>query len=648
MARWAPPPRTLPSLWVEANREMPDGSPIPGRFRFTHTPYLREILDCSVDRRVRRIVCRKSAQVGWTDGVVCNLVASRIDNNPSRMVILFPREKSAIDFNDEKLEPMITASPRLRARVNLTSRFAGNRQLFKQFEGGFLKFIASNAPGDVKSTSAPLVIVEEPDDCNQNVKGQGDSIKMAEERAKAYHNALIAIGGTPTARGASAIDAEMEKTDMRTFRVPCHHCGVAHALEWENVKWEQDSAHPHSVYGKHHPETAYYECPACAAHWNDAERLRNIRKGQWVATKPFTGAAGFDNLNEIYSPFPGSTMPRVVEKFLDAHKDYEAGQPEKLITFTNSSLGRSFEFRSEAPPLSELEQRGEDYAEHTIPAGGLVLVIGVDVQHNRFAMSIWAYGRGLESWLVYYGEEYGTPVDKNDPIWAGLDAILARAYQHESGAALHIEACSIDCGDGQTSDAVYDWVRRHRSGTCKVMAAKGRQDGEIFSVPPVKSIDHSVASKASRYGVKVHMVGTEKAKDLLLGFTAEGGRIKLCDRDADGTVKTGRGPGRMHWYKGVRSDFLPGLVESEVKIPGVGGRKVWTQKIGRANEPLDTTGYAEHAARALRLHLYNDAQWAAREQRLGATKSATVANAPVAAGREGVFFALTDQRKNAQ
>jgi phage terminase large subunit GpA-like protein len=36
----------------------------------------------------------------------------------------------------------------------------------------------------VKSTSARVVIVEEPDDISQNVKGQGDVIKMAEERAK--------------------------------------------------------------------------------------------------------------------------------------------------------------------------------------------------------------------------------------------------------------------------------------------------------------------------------------------------------------------------------------------------------------------------------------------------------------------------------
>jgi hypothetical protein len=50
-----------------------------------------------------------------------------------------------------------------------------------------------------------------------------------------------------------------------------------------------------------------------------------------VATAPFTGAAGFDELNELYSPFPGSRMAAVVGKFLDATKVFKAGNAEKLI-----------------------------------------------------------------------------------------------------------------------------------------------------------------------------------------------------------------------------------------------------------------------------------------------------------------------------
>lgn len=612
-----------PAEWAERYRELPAGSAMPGKFSLAITPYLREILEVCNDRRVHRVVCRKSAQIGWTDGVVLNLIGSRMDHNPGRMLVLFPREKTAIDFNDEKLEPMIEATRRLGEKVNLKSRSAGNRQLFKTFPGGFLKLIASNAPGDVKSTSAPLVVVEEPDDCNQNVRGQGDSIKLAEERTKTYHNALIVIGGTPTIAGVSAIDAEMEKTDRRKWCVPCHHCGEAHPLAWENVRWTKDPEQPHPVYGKHHPETAAYVCPACGATWNDAERVRNVRRGHYVATAPFTGAAGFDDLNELYSSFPQSTMRRITEKFLTAHREFKAGSDTALIAFWNSSLGRSYEYKSELPSTSVLKERAEAYAQFTVPVGGLALVMGVDVQHNRLAIQIWAYGRDLESWLVFWGEEFGSPADKSDAVWEALDGYLHRTYRHASGAEMSIDAVSIDSSDGQTADAVYHWVRKHHRGRCRVMAVKGRSTagGEIFKVPEARSIDpRHTGTKASKYGVKIYLVGTERAKDHLLGWTAEGGRIKLCDRGADGRVSTGRGAGRMHWYAEVRDDFYEQLADSEVKVPNAkaGGKLVWTLKAGRRNEALDCAVYCEHAARALSLHTWNEARWSARESALQA------------------------------
>jgi phage terminase large subunit GpA-like protein len=311
-------------------------------------------------------------------------------------------------------------------------------------------------------------------------------------------------------------------------------------------------------------------------------------------------------------------MPRVVEKFLDASRAFNAGNAEKMIAFHNSSLGRSYEYRAELPPLADLEARAEDYPESSVAAGGLVLVLGADVQHDRIALTVWAYGRGMESWLVFWGEEYGHPPNTEDAIWTALDRIVARSFPHASGTALRISAVSIDSGDGQSVDAVYSWVRRQRDYRCKVMAVKGRAkgEGEIFVAPPERSIDQQRSSRASRYGLKVYVVGTERAKDLILGFTADGGRIKRCDRDAEGNVKTGRGPGRMHWYAGVRRDFFEQLADSEVKAPNAkaGGRRIWTLKAGRRNEALDCTVYAEHAARALRLHLFNDADWLRLEQ----------------------------------
>ena len=35
-----------------------------------------------------------------------------------------------------------------------------------------------------------------------------------------------------------------------------------------------------------------------------------------------------------------------------------------------------------------------------MPAGGLFLTAGADVQKDRIEVDVWAWGRGLESWLI--------------------------------------------------------------------------------------------------------------------------------------------------------------------------------------------------------------------------------------------------------
>ena len=94
-------------------------------------------------------------------------------------------------------------------------------------------------------------------------------------------------------------------------------------------------------------------------------------------------------------------------------------------------------------------------------------------------------------WLVYWGElaAKSSTVDKSDPVWQALDKVLFSTYEHVTGFRMRIESTSIDSSDGQTSDAVYSYVRsRQKRG---VMAAKGSSNDsgqrEIFALP--KKID---------------------------------------------------------------------------------------------------------------------------------------------------------------
>lgn len=562
-------------------------------------------MDALDDPQVYKVVCMKSAQIGWTDGVINNYVGRRIDIDPCPMVVMFAKEAAAKEYMQEKFEPMVEATPRLSERVDVTrSRKADNRRTFKNFSGGFLKLVGSNSPTNVKSTPAPVVIVEEPDDCAQNVGDQGDAIKLLEERTKTYSRRKVVFGGTPSVKGVSTIEDAYNNSDQRKFYVPCHECGEAHVLDWDHVVWDEpDDGVVHLVYGRARPETARYACPHCGALWTDEDRRRNVRRGEWRAHAEFRGVAGF-YLNELYSPFPGSSLARLVERYLEARQSQQRGDPTDMIVFVNSALGLPYEYESDVPEAEELAERAEPYEPMTVPSGGLVLTAGVDVQHDRLAVIIRAWGRDEESWLVHWCELYArnSCADRGDPVWGELDALLFQPFRHATGAALQISAISIDASDGQTSDAVYAWVRA-KSGR-GVMAVKGASetgagaDREIFSLP--RKLDtNNRNTKAARHGLRVYLVGTHRAKDAIAA------RLRL----------DGHGPGRMHWHEGVRADYLEQLT-AEVKVPQRRGRDLWQKRAGARNEALDCEVYALHAARSLKLHAWKPARWDQLEQAL--------------------------------
>lgn len=609
MRGWQPPPKLTTTEWANRYRYLAaESSALPGKYDVKLTPWVPGMHDALDDPSVYKVVCMKSAQVAWTDGVINNWIGRIIDIDPSPVIGLFAKTDSAREYGQEKLAPMVMATPRLANKIDVaTSRKDGNRALFKKFPGGFLKLVGSNSPSNVKSTPAPRVFVEEPDDAAINVGKQGDSIKLLEERTKTYHRRKIVFGGTPSVAGLSTIGDAYSGSDQRKFFVPCHDCGESHVLAWANVGWQEDPDINHEIYGHGRPETAYYACPHCGSVWSDADKNRNVRQAKWQATAEFRGIAGF-YINEIYSPFPGSTLSRLVERWLEAEKTAEQGDQTDMIVFTNSALGLPYEFKSDAPEADELAAKALDYQELVAPKQGLIITAGVDVQHDRFAIIIRVWGRDEESWLMYWNEISGNVMDKSDPVWEVLEQTLFKSFKHESGAKLMLSAISIDSSDGQTSDNVYHWVRKMQAKYRQVlvMAVKGASQDyglrEIFAKPR-QSIDTKGRqnSKASKYGLKPYIVGTHKAKDEI------DRRIKL----------TGKGKDRFHSYTKVRIDYYD-QITAEVKAPhrSIRNKMVWQLRAGRRNEALDCEVYAMHAARSRKVHLMGEDHWAVLESKL--------------------------------
>ena len=576
-----------------------------GRFSFRIAPYFRWFLERWIQPDVKKGVCRKSAQVGWTQSVICNFLGYNMHVEKSTCIVMFPKEGASRNFDREKFVPLIEGTPVLAPLMPVKSRVKDVTALFKSFPGGFIKFVGSNSISDVKSTSAKRLIVEEPDDCNLNLRGQGDAIKLLEERGKQYRDMKMLIGGTPSIEGISSIDAEMLQSDCNYWEVPCPDCGQDQRLEWEQVRCTDSEASNHPVFGHVVTESARYVCMHCGSLWDDGHKNLAIQRGHAVATAPFRGILGL-SLNELYSQAYNSRLQVLVERHLTAKHEEARGSIGELITFWNAALGRSWRYQSDIPKSAALAERGEDYDEGTVPHAALLLTSGVDVQHDRLHVHIWGWGPEEEAWLVSRIVIYGNTLVPERGAWPDLDKLLARAWRHASGASLHVTAVSIDSGDGQTAEAVYAFVRLRQAR--RYMATKGvsTEGREIFSQPK-PSVDVNARQKASKYGLKPYIVGTERAKDLLLGADG-GGRIKL----------TGNGPGRLHWFRSVSPAFFE-QITSEIKAPAKNSKKrVWQKKAGAENEDLDCMVLALHASRhpRVKVHLAGEADWAALRQKV--------------------------------
>ena len=417
---WLPPEKYATRQWLEKYFRLPaEDADFAGLYNADYVPYFWGVMHALDDDFVEMLALMKAAQIGWTL-LETGWMAKRICVEPSRMLALFPKDDKARDFIEEKFEPVIKATPELAKKIDVsTSRKSGNRTNKKNYPGGSLKVFGSNSVSNVKSTPSPVVIVEEPDDTNGNVGDQGDAIRLARERIKRFRKRKFVLRGTPSVEDLSEVEHYIKLGTQRVLPIACHECGEKHVLDWEHVSWiEREEGASHPVYGLHVPESAVYSCPHCGAIWDDWQRQQNIFntcKSAEEAGDPFCGwektvetdgtIETFKGLSELYVCIPGTSLSRLVQDYLEAEHEAAAGDEAGRIVFQNSKLGKPYAYKSKGALDHEaLEALAEDYPELRVPHGGLIVTAGIDVQHDRLAIIIRAFGRNEESWLILWKE----------------------------------------------------------------------------------------------------------------------------------------------------------------------------------------------------------------------------------------------------
>jgi phage terminase large subunit GpA-like protein len=586
-----PDPLLTVSEWAERYRMLSTKeSAEPGRWRNARTPYLREIMDClSPASKVERVVLMKGAQVGGTE-LGLNWVGYAIHHAPGPMMIVWPTTEMAQRNSKHRIDPLIEESPVLKDIIApARSRDSGNTVLMKEFRGGVLVMTGANSAVGLRSMPVRYLFLDEVDAYPLDVDGEGDAIHLAEARTRTFARRKILLVSTPTISGASIIEREFEASDQRRYFVPCPHCGHRQWLRFEQLRWDRGQ-----------PDTAAYLCEACDTAIAEHHKPRMLELGEWVAQGSGT-SAGF-HLSSLYSPW---RKWREIAASWEKAAMSESRSVATIKAFKNSELGEAWVEEGEAPDWQRLLERREDYPMGRVPEGGLLLVGGADVQKDRIEVSVWAFGRGKESWLVEHRVLMGDTA--RDAVWEALAAMLAEQWTHASGASMPLARFALDTGFA-TQEA-YAFVRACHDS--RVMAVKGVLRGAALIGTPT-AIDVSQGGKKLRRGIKVFTVAVGIAK---LEFYNN--LRKSADVDDDGSTPVFPA-GFVHLPK-IDAEFIQQLcAEQLITRRDRNGFPVreW-QKVRERNEALDCYVYARAAAAAAGLDRFEERHWRELERQLG-------------------------------
>jgi phage terminase large subunit GpA-like protein len=558
-----PPEQITVSEWAGKYRMLDSkSSAIPGPWNNDITPYLTGVMDEFNNYETSKIIFVKPTQVGGTEALQ-NMIGYIVMQDPAPTMIVYPTETLAKSISENRLQPMLRATP------ELARRFDENSQLLElQFDGMYLTLAGSNSPSGLASKPIRFVLMDEVDKYPGTSGKEADPIKLATERTKTFHDKKIYITSTPTLK-TGHIWKEKESADIeKHYFVPCPHCGEYIELKFSNIRFPDEEGMTYAD----RAEFATYICQECGCAITDADKNNMIRHGEWRIVRhntQYVRSVAFW-INTLYSPFV--RWADIVKEFLTTKDD-----PDLFQNFVNSWLAEPWEDTKLKTSAELVLERQTELPEYVVPSWAKILTGGVDVQETSLYWSIRAWGDYLTSQNITHGQV----LSFND-----IDNIMNAEYLNENGEPMIVNLCLVDSGD--QTDIVYDFCATHSDYALPV---KGSSHAQLsnYKLSKINRTD----SRAM--GTTLVLVDSGAYKDMIAG-------------------RMQRDNGRGSWmvYSGCDMEYAK-QVTAEHKVNVKHGntvKKVWQLKTSHAdNHYLDTEVYNAAAADILgvrQLHLMKE------------------------------------------
>jgi phage terminase large subunit GpA-like protein len=578
-----PDPRQTISEWADSNRYLSQStSSEPGRYRSARTPYWIEPMNhLSPQSPVTEVVVKKGAQIGFSE---CgnNWIGAIIDLFPGPTLVVQPTGDTAKRYSKLRLSSVIADTPSIRTKVKeARAKDSGNTILQKEFPGGVLIITGANSAAGLRSMPIKNLFLDEIDEYPVDVGGQGNPIVLAEKRTATYKNKKkVFKGSTPTYAGRSHVDKEYRSGSQAEYYVPCPHCHEFQTIEFKNIHYKKEK-----VDEEVQVLEANLGCTECGAIIEEFQKVEMLAKGVWRHKYPERDKKSY-NISSLYSPYGWFSWKEACQQYEDAIED-----TEKMITFTNTVLGKVYESVGERPEWERLHKKAEDFAIGTCPRGVHVITAGIDVQKDRIEVTVKGWGKRKVNWHIEHEVIEGNPL--NDEIWHDLTNYLENTqFPHPSGVSLPISLSAID--SGYCTPEVYMYSRSNS----KVFTVKGHdRPGPILGNPT--QVDIKLKKKTIKRGILVYPMASSVAKKELYGWLL----YETPDQDQFPV-------GYCHYPKFGEEFFKQLTAEKLVnkKNKRNFGSEEWVKEYHR-NEVLDCSVMARAAAYKLGIDKWKDNKW---------------------------------------
>lgn len=574
-------------------------------------PFQVGIMDMMSDDRIEELNVMKSKRVGYTK-MVTAFVCYNIAHRRRKQALWQPTDDDRDSYVKSEIEPLLdplTGVPAVNAARKSGKGGSQETIKYKPFRDSTLHLLGGKAARAYRRITVAVAILDEWSAFDQSVEKRGTPDVLAKGRLEGAAYPKFVGGSTPGIKGLCHVERGCDNAEgLVRFHIDCPHCGAEHPLLWggkkvaHGFKWERGN-----------PASVRHVCPHCRESITQADYLPGgvPLSGAWVCERTgkrlgvdrvWRDSAGMPcrpprtvGLRVWAAYSPQRSWVSIVEEFEASLKALDTGDVGPMQTFINETLGETWELAGERTDEHALQARAEPYKLCTVQRGGLYLTAGVDVQRDRWEITVYAWGRGMESWVVDVAVLEGNPAV--DEEWDQVTTYLQRRYvQDWHGGSLGISATSIDSSD--QTQAVYNWVAKAQHILPNLRAIKGDGNDGVPIVGPSSLQEINWRGRKVQRGIKLWRVGVDAAKDLLLGQLA----IEQP------------GPGYVHFSDELPREFYEQLTAEQrvlAKIKGQDGYR-WIKRRPR-NEQLDNRNYALHAVMGQGLHKWTDAQWSRLE-----------------------------------